>query len=71
MLRQNSSMCHAAFIKNENNKIVAGSVVTKTSKGGDFSSSSIMLESECIKRVIKQIEINKVNKFCHDRDNKS
>lgn len=69
--RRNSSMCHAAFINHENNKIVAGSVVTKTRKGGNFSGSSNMLESECIKRNIKQIEINKVNKFCHDRDNKS
>ena len=69
--RRNSSMCHAAFMNHTTNKIVAGSVVTKARKGGDFYGSSNMLETECIRRNLQQIDINKVEKFCHDRDNKT
>lgn len=53
--RRNSSMCHAAFINHKTNKIVAGSVVTKARKGGDFHISSNMLEIECIKRNLQHI----------------
>ena len=60
--RRNSSMCHAAFINHQTNKVVAGSVVTKARKGGDFHGSSNMLETECIKRNLQQIDMNKVSR---------
>lgn len=69
--RRNSSMCQAAFINHENYKIVAGSIVTKNRKGGDFPGSSNMLESECISSNLNQIQISKVKKYCNDHNNKS
>lgn len=69
--RRNSSQYHAAFIDSSTGKIVAGSIVTKARKGGDFYGSSNMLETEAIRRNLCQIDLSKVDEYCHDRDNKT
>lgn len=69
--RRNSSQCHGAFINAKTGKIVAGSVVTKERKGGDFKGASNMMETEMISRNLKQIDTSKVIAYCHDRDNKT
>ena len=69
--RRNSSQCYAAFIDFSTGKIVAGSIVTKARKGGDFYGSSNMLETEAIRRNLSQIDLSKVDEYCHDRDNKT
>lgn len=66
---RNSFICHVAFIKLENNKILAGFMVTKIVKEDIFKAHQKCLKY--IKSNIKQIEINKANKFLHDRVNKS
>lgn len=69
--RRNSSQCHAAFINASNGKIVAGTVVTKSRKGGDFYGSSNNLETEAIRRNLNKIDLSKISEYCHDRDNKT
>ena len=69
--RRNSSQCHGAFINCKTKKIVAGSVVTKVRKNGDFLGSSNMMETEVIRRNLNQIDKSKVSKFVHDMDNKT
>ena len=49
-LRRNSSQCHGAFMNCKTGKIVAGSVITKERKNGDFVGSSNMMESEMIRQ---------------------
>ena len=70
-LRRNSSQCHGAFMNCKTGKIVAGSVITKERKNGDFVGSSNMMESEMIRQNLAQIDSKKVVKFVHDRDNKT
>ena len=67
--RRNSSQCHGAFIDCKSHKIVAGSVVTKTRKNGDFEGSSNMMETEVIRRNLAQIDKQKVSRYVHDQDN--
>ena len=48
--RRNSSQCHGAFMNCRTGKIVAGSVITKERKKGNFVGSSNMMESEMIQQ---------------------
>ena len=69
--RRNASQCHGAFINCQTQKIVAGCVVTKKRKNGDFEGSSNMMESEVVRRNLSQIDSKKVSMYVHDQDNKT
>ena len=68
--RRNSSQCHGVFVDCKTKKIVAGSVVTKARKDGDFLGASNMMETEVVKRNLEQIDRTKIKQFVHDQDNK-